>query len=91
MARFSVNNSNITLENAFSEDEPRDERLAQVEIALLSIIFIIAGSLKLRSLVAAVEAEEAALQDARLRFPPVRCRSGGHILPSLSPAHVGHH
>ncbi|XP_075997108.1 oxytocin receptor [Genypterus blacodes] len=42
---FSVNMSNSTLDIALPEDEPRDERLAQVEIALLSIIFIIAGIL----------------------------------------------
>ncbi|XP_053171237.1 vasopressin V2 receptor [Scomber japonicus] len=45
MAWFSVNTSNTTLENALSGNEPRDERLAQVEIALLSIIFITAGIL----------------------------------------------
>ncbi|XP_073324638.1 vasopressin V2 receptor [Pagrus major] len=45
MAWFRVNISNITLESAPSEDEPRDERLAQLEIALLSIIFIFAGIL----------------------------------------------
>ncbi|XP_060898492.1 vasopressin V2 receptor isoform X2 [Labrus mixtus] len=45
MALFDVNISNITLERAQSEDEPRDERLAYVEIALLSSIFITAGML----------------------------------------------
>ncbi|KAA8593505.1 oxytocin receptor [Etheostoma spectabile] len=45
MAWFIVNISNFTLENALSGDEPRDERLAHVEIALLSIIFITAGIL----------------------------------------------
>uniref|UniRef100_A0A3Q3WGY0 G-protein coupled receptors family 1 profile domain-containing protein n=1 Tax=Mola mola TaxID=94237 RepID=A0A3Q3WGY0_MOLML len=45
MARFTVNTSNIPLEGALSGDEPWDERLAQVEIALLSIIFITAGIL----------------------------------------------
>ncbi|XP_076608790.1 vasopressin V2 receptor [Chaetodon auriga] len=45
MAWFSVNTSNVTLGSALSEDEPRDERLAQVEIALLSIIFVTAGVL----------------------------------------------
>lgn len=38
-----------------------------------------------------MEAEEASLQDARFRLPPVRRRSGGRVLPSVSPAHVGHH
>lgn len=45
MAWFSVNTSNITLESALPEEEPRDERLAQVEITVLSIIFITAGIL----------------------------------------------
>nr|XP_046240700.1 vasopressin V2 receptor [Scatophagus argus] len=45
MAWFSVNSSNITLESFLSRDEPRDERLAQVEIALLSVIFVTAGIL----------------------------------------------
>ncbi|XP_074506614.1 oxytocin receptor [Sebastes fasciatus] len=44
MSWFIVNTSNITLGSSPS-DEPRDERLAQVEIALLSIIFITAGIL----------------------------------------------
>ncbi|XP_026162769.1 vasopressin V2 receptor [Mastacembelus armatus] len=42
---FSVNISNASLESALPADELRDERLAQVEIALLSIIFITAGIL----------------------------------------------
>lgn len=45
MEELGVNTSNITLERALSGDEPRDERLAQVEIALLSIIFLTAGIL----------------------------------------------
>ncbi|KAK1901835.1 Vasopressin V2 receptor [Dissostichus eleginoides] len=45
MSWFFVNISNITLEDALSDDDPRDERLARVEIALLSIIFITAGIL----------------------------------------------
>ncbi|XP_068449794.1 vasopressin V2 receptor [Clinocottus analis] len=45
MAWFIVNVSNTSLGRALSGDEPRDERLAQVEIALLSIIFITAGTL----------------------------------------------
>ncbi|KAM4588681.1 vasopressin V2 receptor [Odontesthes bonariensis] len=45
MAWFGENISNISLESAASGDEPRDSRLAQVEIALLSVIFVAAGSL----------------------------------------------
>ncbi|XP_068171844.1 vasopressin V2 receptor [Antennarius striatus] len=45
MAWISVNDSNFTLERALSGDEPRDERLAQVEIALLSVIFATAAIL----------------------------------------------
>ncbi|KAM3877977.1 vasopressin V2 receptor [Diretmus argenteus] len=45
MTWFSVNLSNMTLEGGEPEDQPRDERLAQVEIALLAIIFITAGIL----------------------------------------------
>lgn len=45
MACFGVNDSNVTLDGALSGDEQRDEHLAQVEIALLSIIFITAGIL----------------------------------------------
>ncbi|KAK5934535.1 hypothetical protein CgunFtcFv8_014925 [Champsocephalus gunnari] len=45
MSWFFVNISNITLEDALSDDDPRDERLARVEIVLLSIIFITAGIL----------------------------------------------
>ncbi|KAM3622370.1 uncharacterized protein V6R79_023850 [Siganus canaliculatus] len=45
MAWFGGNTSNNTLESSVSGDEPRDEGLAQVEIALLSIIFVVAGIL----------------------------------------------
>ncbi|XP_041671720.1 vasopressin V2 receptor [Cheilinus undulatus] len=45
MIWFSANNSNSTWESTQSEDDQRDERLAQVEIALLSFIFITAGML----------------------------------------------
>ncbi|XP_008318684.1 vasopressin V2 receptor [Cynoglossus semilaevis] len=45
MAWLSANLSNVTVDVSVSEDEPRDERLAQVEIVLLSIIFITAGIL----------------------------------------------
>ncbi|KAM4740456.1 vasopressin V2 receptor [Anableps anableps] len=45
MARSSVNTSNTSLETVLTGDEPRDERLARLEIALLSIIFIAAGLL----------------------------------------------
>lgn len=40
-----ANATNATGEDDFYADQPRDERLAQVEIALLSIIFITAGIL----------------------------------------------
>lgn len=40
-----LNTSNGTGEGAIHGDQPRDERLAQVEITLLSIIFITAGIL----------------------------------------------
>ncbi|XP_068598273.1 vasopressin V2 receptor [Brachionichthys hirsutus] len=39
MAGFSANPTNVTLGRALSGDEPRDARLARVEIALLSVIF----------------------------------------------------
>ncbi|KAJ0068354.1 hypothetical protein NL108_005933 [Boleophthalmus pectinirostris] len=42
---LSVNGTNQTLERALTEDEPRDEYLARVEIALLAIIFVTAGVL----------------------------------------------
>ncbi|XP_062251353.1 vasopressin V2 receptor [Platichthys flesus] len=45
MAWSSVNISNMSLETERPEDDPRNERLAQVEIVLLSIIFITAGIL----------------------------------------------
>ncbi|KAL6111304.1 uncharacterized protein ACO6RY_08315 [Pungitius sinensis] len=45
MAGFLVNVSNTTLGSARSAGDARDERLARVEIALLSIIFITAGIL----------------------------------------------
>ncbi|XP_068564144.1 oxytocin receptor [Cebidichthys violaceus] len=45
MSWFIVNVSNATLGSTLSGDEPRDERLARVEIALLSVIFITAGLL----------------------------------------------
>lgn len=46
-----VNTSNATGKDALYGDQPRDERLAQVEIALLSIIFITAGILNFGVLV----------------------------------------
>lgn len=45
MTWFSLNISNISLETVIPEDQPRDERLAQVEIALLGLIFISAAVL----------------------------------------------
>lgn len=45
MSWLSVNGTNQTAERALAEDEPRNEHLAQVEIALLAIIFITAGVL----------------------------------------------
>uniref|UniRef100_A0A4W5LM07 Arginine vasopressin receptor 2b, tandem duplicate, 1 n=1 Tax=Hucho hucho TaxID=62062 RepID=A0A4W5LM07_9TELE len=42
-----TNNSNISLETELAEDVPRDERLARVEIALLSIIFFSAAILNI--------------------------------------------
>ncbi|XP_070965266.1 vasopressin V2 receptor-like [Oncorhynchus clarkii lewisi] len=45
MTFFTSNNSNISLETELAEDVPRDERLARVEIALLSIIFFSAAML----------------------------------------------
>ncbi|KAK7916376.1 hypothetical protein WMY93_012137 [Mugilogobius chulae] len=45
MSWLSVNGTNQTLERALAQDDPRDEDLAQVEIALLSIIFVTAGVL----------------------------------------------
>ncbi|XP_070701277.1 oxytocin receptor [Pempheris klunzingeri] len=45
MAWPRLNTSNVSAGSALSADEPRDQRLAHVEIALLSIIFITAGAL----------------------------------------------
>ncbi|XP_043977488.1 vasopressin V2 receptor-like [Gambusia affinis] len=45
MAWSSANTSNASSEPVPSGDEPRDERLARLEIALLSIIFVAAGLL----------------------------------------------
>ncbi|XP_058487510.1 vasopressin V2 receptor [Solea solea] len=45
MALLLINISNISADGTLSEDEPRDEHLAQVEIVLLSIIFITAAIL----------------------------------------------
>lgn len=46
MAWIRVNTTtNVTLEDPLAADEPRDELLARVEIALLSIIFVFAGIL----------------------------------------------
>ncbi|KAF3689470.1 Vasopressin V2 receptor [Channa argus] len=52
MAWFSVNISNITVDSTLSGDEPRDELLAQVEIAVLSFIFVTAGILNVGLLLA---------------------------------------
>ncbi|XP_015226447.1 PREDICTED: vasopressin V2 receptor-like [Cyprinodon variegatus] len=52
MARSSANTSNTSLESVLPGDEPRDERLARLEIALLSIIFIAAGLLNFGLLLA---------------------------------------
>ncbi|KAM6927572.1 vasopressin V2 receptor [Xenentodon cancila] len=51
MAGFSENISNTTLERTLSGEEPRDERLALVEITLLSTIFMVAGLLNFGLLV----------------------------------------
>ncbi|KAM9758636.1 vasopressin V2 receptor [Menidia menidia] len=45
MAWSDVNSSNISLDRSLSGDQPRNERLARAEIALLSVIFVAAGSL----------------------------------------------
>ncbi|CAB1353561.1 unnamed protein product [Coregonus sp. 'balchen'] len=45
MTFFTPNNSNISLETELAEDLLRDERLARVEIALLSVIFFSAAIL----------------------------------------------
>ncbi|XP_007565654.1 vasopressin V2 receptor [Poecilia formosa] len=45
MAWSSANTSNASSEAVPAGDEPRDERLARLEIALLSIIFVAAGLL----------------------------------------------
>ncbi|XP_051568271.1 vasopressin V2 receptor [Myxocyprinus asiaticus] len=45
MSFFRFNLSNATLEMEATVDEARDERLAQVEIALLSVIFLCAAAL----------------------------------------------
>ncbi|KAM8868290.1 vasopressin V2 receptor [Synchiropus picturatus] len=45
MSLAQVNFSNFSADAGRKEDAPRDERLAQVEIALLSIIFVTAGIL----------------------------------------------
>ncbi|XP_037535226.1 vasopressin V2 receptor [Nematolebias whitei] len=45
MSWFSVNTSNSSLQDSPPGGEPRDERLARVEIVLLSVMFISAGLL----------------------------------------------
>ncbi|XP_017291323.1 vasopressin V2 receptor isoform X1 [Kryptolebias marmoratus] len=45
MSWFSVNTSNGSQEGSLPGEEPRDERLARLEVALLSVIFISAGLL----------------------------------------------
>ncbi|XP_039545177.1 oxytocin receptor isoform X1 [Pimephales promelas] len=46
MSLFTINLTNLTLEmEVTGDDEPRNERLAQIEIALLSVIFLCASSL----------------------------------------------
>ncbi|KAM9408592.1 vasopressin V2 receptor [Pholidichthys leucotaenia] len=45
MSGFHVNFINTTLESASSMGEPRDQRLARLEITLLSLIFIATGTL----------------------------------------------
>ncbi|XP_059426638.1 oxytocin receptor-like [Carassius carassius] len=45
MPVLTLNLSDVTLEMGATGDEPRDEHLAQVEIALLSVIFLCASSL----------------------------------------------
>ncbi|XP_076869733.1 vasopressin V2 receptor [Brachyhypopomus gauderio] len=45
MSHHTFNSSNVSLELHALEDDPRDERLAQVEIALLGIIFLTAAVL----------------------------------------------
>ncbi|XP_029007505.1 oxytocin receptor [Betta splendens] len=52
MARISVNTSNLTVDSALFGDVPRDERLARMEITLLSIIFVTAGILNFGLLLA---------------------------------------
>ncbi|XP_036387037.1 vasopressin V2 receptor [Megalops cyprinoides] len=45
MTSFTPNTSNLRLATELTDDQPRDENLATIEIALLSIIFLSAGIL----------------------------------------------